>query len=334
VRSFFVATTLAFSLALAAPAAAQPDAREQQIARQLFDEGVSLMKDGRYNEACTKLEGSLKHYPGIGTRGKLADCYEKLGKFVSAWTLWREVAQLAMRAGEPTREQVASEHAKALEPKLSYVTVTVAAANDAPGLIIKRNGQELDRTKLGSAEPVDAGAVAFEITAPGKKPFSAQVNLAPGQSAKFEVPALESAGSATPPPPPPPPGGDTGPVVQVQNDERTWQRPLGLGLAAVGVVGVGVGAFFGLSAKSTYDKAFGDGGGCDKATKVCNPSGQSSVDDARSKATISTVAFIAGAAFVAGGAFLFFTAPSSSSKRAGKIQLVPSPTGVVVLGAM
>jgi hypothetical protein len=328
-RSLLAASGLAVLL-LAAPASAQqPDAREQQIARQLFDEGVALMKDGRYDAACTKLEGSLKHYPGIGTRGKLADCYEKLGKFVSAWTLWREVAQLSMRAGEPTREQVASEHAKALEPKLSYVTVTVPGPNDVAGLVIKRNGQELDRSKIGQADPIDAGNVAFEISAPGKKPFTAQVTVAVAQSAKFEVPALENATSTVTPPPPP--GGDTTPIVPVETDSRSWQKPVGLGLAAVGVVGVGVGAFFGLSAKSTYDKAFEDGGGCDKGTKQCDANGQSSVDDARSKATISTIAVIAGAACLAGGAFLFFTAPSSS--RSG-VHVVPTPAGILVVGAM
>ncbi len=325
---------LACSLAFAAVVGAAADARaqdpkEQQQARALFDEGVGLMKDGKYAEACPKLESSLKHYAGIGTRGKLAECYEKIGRHGSAWQLWREVAQLAMRAGEPAREQFASEHAKALEPKLSYVTVTIPAANDVAGLVVKRNGQEIDRTKIGSAEPVDAGSIAFEISAPGMKPFSAQVNVTPGQSAKFEVPALEKAASQTTAPPPA--TQDTPqPTFVVQGDPPTWQRPVGLALAGVGVVGIGVGAFFGLKAKSTYDGAF-DSGACDKSTKQCDSGGQSSIDDARSKATVSTILFVAGAACAAGGALLFFTAPSG--KKSG-VRIVPAPGGLVVAGAM
>ncbi|HEY8074661.1 MAG TPA: hypothetical protein VIF62_11135 [Labilithrix sp.] len=306
---------------------ANAHADEQQVARGLFDEGVGLMKDGKYADACPKLESSLKHYPGIGTRGKLAECYEKIGRFASAWQLWRDVAQLSARAGEPTREQVASEHAKALEPKLSYVTVTIPAANDVAGLVVKRNGQELDRAKIGSAEPVDSGSIAFEISAPGKKPFSAQVNVAPGQSAKFDVPALESAVTQTAVTPPP---SDTTPSYVVETDQPTWKRPVGLALAGVGVVGIGLGAFFGLKAKSTYDGAF-DGGGCDKSNKQCDSGGQSSVDDAHSKATVSTILFVAGAACLAGGAFLFFTAPSA--KKTG-VRIVPGPGGLIVAGSM
>jgi hypothetical protein len=336
VRRFIVAAALLSALTAARGAPAQGTDKDQAAARALFDEGVGLMKEGHYDDACPRLEASLKKYPGIGTRGKLAECYEKIGRFVSAWSLWREVAQLAMRAGEPTREQVASERAKALEPKLSYITVAVAPANDVPGLVIKRNGQQLERSKLGAADPVDAGAVAFEIAAPGKKPFTAQVTLAPGQSVKFDVPALESAspGAAAAQPggagEPPPPGREAAqgtPSSSAQTDAPGWQRPLGLGLAGLGVVGLGVGAVFGLKAKSTYDGAF-NGGGCDKTTKQCDVGGQNAVIDARNQATLSTVVVAAGAACLVGGAVLFFTA------KPKKVGVVPTPGGVLLMGTL
>src|SRR5437870_5793325 len=125
IRNALFASTLALALA-SVLVSADANADEQAQGRALFDEGAALAKEGRWTEACPKFEASLKHFPGLGTRGKLAECYEKLGRYASAWQLWRDVAQLAMRAGEPTREQVASEHAKALEPKLSYITVAVA----------------------------------------------------------------------------------------------------------------------------------------------------------------------------------------------------------------
>jgi hypothetical protein len=300
----------------AAPALAQQDPAR---GRALFNEGVALYNDGKYAEACAKLEASLQALPGLGTRGKLGECYEKLGKYASAWSMYREVAQLAGRAGDATREQVASERAKALEPKLSYVTVTISPANDLPGLVVKRNGKELDRAKVGAADPVDPGLVTIEVTVPNKKPFTTQVTVAAGQTSKIDVPPLESAVAA--PPPPPPESRKEVPYFPPPESESTpWQKPVGLAIAGAGALGMAVGGLFGLSARSTYNDAF-DGGGCDRATKECDAAGQSSVDDARSKATMSTIFFVAGGALAAGGLVLFFTAPSG--KRTG-VRVAPS----------
>ena len=308
-------------LGAATPALAQ-DAQAQ--GRALFNEGTALFARADYEAACPKLEASLKAYPGIGTRGKLAECYEKLGRYASAWAAYREVAQLAMRSGDPTREQVASARAKALEPKLSYVTISLSPSIDSPGLVIKRGGVELERAKLGSAEPVDSGAIAVEISAPGRKTFSTQLTAVQGQSVKFDVPPLLPSGgdSAPPPPPPQPPKETFTEPPSFHGDPPAWQKPTGLVLLGVGVVGLGVGTVFGLSAKSKYSSAFDAGGGCDRATKQCDAPGQASIDDARSKATLSTVLFAAGGALTVAGAIILITAPSSRARA-----LTVAPTG-------
>lgn len=301
--------------AAGSPAAAQAqDAQSQAQGRALFNDGVTLFNKGDYEAACPKFEASLKAFPGLGTRGKLAECYEKLGRYASAWQAYRDVAQLAMRGGDPTREQVAAGRAKALEPKLSYFTITLPPANDAPGLVIKRGGTELERSKLGSAEPVDSGAISIEVSAPGRKTFTTQMTAAQGQSTKFEVPPLMPLPSAAPPPPPPPPpvSGDHEPPG-IHGDPPAWQKPVGLVLVGVGVVGLGVGTVFGLSAKSKYNDAF-DSGSCDRSTKQCDGAGQSAIDDARSKATLSTILFAAGGVLAVGGAIVFLTAPSTHSR--------------------
>ena len=305
------------------------DAQTQALGRSLFNEGVALFNKGDYEAACPKLEASLKNFAGIGTRGKLAECYEKLGRYASAYAAYREVAQLATRSGDPAREQIASERAKSLEPKLSYVTVTLPPANDVPGLVIKRDGHELDRSKLGSAEPVDAGNISIDVSAPGRKTFNGHVAVMQGLSVRFEVPSLLVDGPAAaapvasvapPPAPAPAPAKDEPAPIVHDGDPPRWQKPLGLVLIGAGVVGVGVGGYFGLAAKSKYDSAF-DGGNCDRATKACDPFGQASVDDARSKATVSTILFGAGAALAVAGAVMFLTAPSS---RPRALQVVPT----------
>lgn len=324
-RSF--APLLASSLVvLALSAGVSParadDAQAQAAGRALFNDGVALFNKGDFEAACPKFEASLKAFPGIGTRGKLAECYEKIGRLASAYQAYREVAQLATRSGDPAREQVASERAKALEPRLSYVTVVLPPASDVSGLVVKRNGRELDRAKLGSAEPVDAGAVTIDVTAPGRKPISGHLNVAQGVSARYEIPSLApdapAPTPASPPPTQPEPPHDDG--TAVHGDPPSWQKPLGLSLIGAGVVGLGVGGILGLSAKSKYDGAF-DGGGCDSATKTCNAAGQSAVDSAHSTATVSTVVFGAGAVLGVVGVVVLLTTPSG---RPRAIHIAPT----------
>lgn len=321
---------LATSIALLAiatavtPARAQ-DAQTQAMGRALFNEGVALFNQGDFEAACPKLEASLKHYPGLGTRGKLAECYEKLGRFASAWQAYREVAQIAKKSGDPTREQIASERAKSLEPKLSYVTVIVPPASEAPGMVVKRNGREVDRAKLGSAEPVDSGTITIDVTAPGRKPFAGKLSVAQGVSTKFEVPALaldapRPLPSSVPAPVAPPPATFEEPLP-VQHDPPSWQKPLGIALVVGGVVGLGAGGVFGLAARSKYEGAF-DGGGCDRPSKTCDAAGQSAIDDARSRATVSTILFAAGGGLVLAGAIVIVTAPSSKPRA---LRIAPTP---------
>jgi hypothetical protein len=318
------------------PAQAQ-DAPAQAAGRALFNEGVALFNKGEFEAACPKFEASLKQFPGIGTRGKLAECYEKVGRYASAYQAYREVAQLATRTGDPAREQVASERAKGLEPKLSYVTVVLPPANDVTGIVIKRNGREVERAKLGAAEPVDSGAVAIDVTAPGRKPYSGHINVMQGLSVKFEIPALAPEASVVAPAPAPAPTPASPPPQEgaaVHGDPPSWQKPVGLVLIGAGVVGLGVGSILGLSAKSKYDGAF-EGGGCDSATKACDAQGQSAVDSAHSTATVSTVVFAAGAVLGVAGVVVLLTAPSGKPRA---IHIAPTTyaggAGLSVGGAL
>ncbi len=331
-RRVLLAAAALVALATGVAPARGQDAQAQAAGRQLFNEAVVLFNRGDYETACAKLEASLRAYPGIGTRGKLAECYEKVGKLASAWLAYREVAQLATRSGDATREQVASERAKALEPKLSYLTVVLPPSHDVSGLVIRKNGRELERTKIGVAEPMDPGTVTFDLAAPGKKTQHVQVTLKEGISVKFEVPTLKDEGAPTSAPPPaaPAPRDD---APSAQGDPPQWQKPVGLGALGLGAVGIGVGAAFGLSAKSTYDGAFKSGGGC-RTDNTCNAAGQEKVDDARSKASLATVLVVVGGLVAATGLVVWVTAPSASSSSRASLWIAPSVGGAAVGGTL
>jgi hypothetical protein len=305
------AVLLAIAVSMAGSPAHAQDAQNQAAGRALFNEGMSFFTKGDYESACPKFEASLKAFPGIGTRGKLAECYEKSGRYASAWLAYREVAQLATRTGDPTREQIAAERAKSLEPKLSYVTIVVSPQHDVPGLVVKRGGKEVERAKLGAAEPVDSGTIPIEASAPGKRTFTGQIAVMNGQSARFEVPALESTSVAAPVSAPVtmPAGRES---TTVHGDPPSWQKPTGLVLMGVGAVALGVGAIFGLAARSKYDGAF-ESGSCDRGSKACDEVGQNAIEDANSKATLSTIMFVAGGGLAVAGLVVFLTAPSARS---------------------
>lgn len=291
----------------------------------MFDEGMALYSQGKFAEACPKFEASLKAYPGLGTRGKLAECYEKLGRYASAWTTYRKVADLAAHNGELAREKVARDRAKALEPKLSHLTVVLPPENDLHGLVVKENGNVLERATLGHDQPKDPGIYALEVVAPDHKLYTTHIVLGEGQSARFQVPPLEATRIAEAPPPslPTPAAPPTssppwsGPT---ESSQHAWQRPAGFTTVGVGAVAIVVGAALGLSAKSKYNNAF-NGGDCSHDTNLCNADGQSAVTSARHTATASTIFVAAGGVLAATGLVLVLTAPSAQSTG---MQVVPN----------
>jgi hypothetical protein len=331
VRVLGSAVALALAVLSSAPGALAQD--EKALGRGLFDEGMSLFGRGKYVEACPKFEASLRHYPGVGTRGKLAECYEKLGRYASAWALYREVAKLSRQTGDATRERVATERARALESKLSHVTVVVPPPTEVPGLVVKRNGVEMNPATYDAPIPVDPGTIAFEAIAPNRKPFLGSVTVTEGQSARFAVPVLELAEAAAPEPLAPPPDAPFTEPPSAEGSANAWQRPVALTLAGVGVASIVVGGAFGLSAKSSYNHPF-DAGHCSRATLECDASGQRAVEDARAKATVSTVLVAGGAVLAAAGIVLYVAAPRSSTA----LRITPATYarggGVVVSGSL
>ena len=76
------------------------------------------MQQGKYAEACPKLEESMRLDSGIGTQFNLADCNEHIGKLATAWAGFLDVAAAAKAASQPDREKVArGAGARAREPR-------------------------------------------------------------------------------------------------------------------------------------------------------------------------------------------------------------------------
>lgn len=308
----------------------------EAAATALFDEGRKLMAQQKYAEACPKLAESERLAPSGGTLLNLADCYEHTGQTASAWVAWKDVAGRASAAHMADVEKRALARAAALEPGLSRLAVAVDAASDVPGLEVKKDGIAVGHAEFGVALPVNPGSHVVEATAPKKKPFSAKVDVAAKQAdARVTVTLEDEPEAAAPPPPPPPvqpPPPPPGPAPETPSGGSPV-RTIGIVTGLVGIAGLATGSVFGLMAKSKNDEAL-QPANC-PTSKLCTQNGLDLTHDAKSDATISTVAFIAGGVLTAAGIVLVLTAPSSSPRTGLRVTplLAPSVAGLGVDGA-
>jgi hypothetical protein len=283
------------------------DARDPAAAEALFDEARALMKDGRFAQACPKLEASQKLDPGVGTLLNLGDCYEQLGRLATAWARYREAASAALSAGQSERERIAREHAAALQPRLSRLVLRVQEAAGGGGeLVLARDGVALDRAAWGSAVPVDPGEHGIRASAPGKKTWNGVVVVpeAP-QVVTFEVPPLEDEPAPSPAPSPVAtlPGFDARTPAPEEKRGLGVQRGAALGTAGVGAVALFLAGGFALSARSTYADARTH---CTSAG--CDPDGVRMGHTAGVDADVATVSLVAGGVALAAATVLWLTA--------------------------
>jgi hypothetical protein len=324
-------TVLAAALLCARAARAQ-NAANQAAAEALFDQGKAAMDAKDYAKACPLFFESNRLDQGLGTSLWLADCYEKNGQTASAWAEFREAAALAVKFIDP-REKVARERALALERRLARLLVLVPANARIPGLHVARDGGEITSALWGTSVPVDPGPHTVVVSAPDHRPQTLTITVLPGPGEQaLVVPLLQEAPVA----PAPVVLDNTaiavaGPVAPAHSS-RPARRAVAIVAGGVGVVGVALGSYFGLHAKSELGQSNSDHH-C-WAGNQCDATGVADRSSAQSSATASTALFIAGGVALASGIVLWLTAPSTS--KAASARLVPwvdARGGGVMLGS-
>jgi hypothetical protein len=307
-RRASLAGWLFFLLSAPRLAVADVSPTDRATAQALFDQAKQLAASAKYAEACPKFEESERLDPGIGTQFQLANCYEHAGRIASAWTLFLDVASAARGMKQPEREKVARDRAAALEAKIPKLTIAVAGADKSPDLEIKRDGVLVGRAQWGAALPSDPGEHVVTANAPGKKPFEKRVQLAASATVSVAIPPLENADAA-------PAGTSAGATtlattghVDTGGRPGSSQRTIGLVVAGVGVVGLGVGGVLGLAAKSKFNEASGE---CDDSG--CSQAGVALRHSAVSRGNVATVVFGIGIAGIAVGGVLWATSPKGEA---------------------
>ncbi len=295
---------LAVATAALPPRLAQA-APSRDEAQALFEAARSLMAQGRFDEACPKLEASEAIDPGIGTEVNLARCYELSGRLATAYATYQRAISEMHAAGQANREAVAERLADALRPLLAHVMLAVREEGAEPGLELRLDGAPVERALWGHPVAVDPGAHFVVASSPAFRPWQGEFTIDhDAQSVTIEIPRLAPVSPLAAPLFPsqesPAPSG---------RPRGSLQRPLAVAVGGLGVVGLGLGAYFGVTALSK-NAASASECGVGGVKDDCYPTAAALRREAVGDATASTVFRAVGGVAVAAGLVLWLTAPS------------------------
>jgi hypothetical protein len=289
-------------------------------AESLFEQGRQLLAEGKLQEACSKLAESQKLDPAVGTLLNLGDCYAKMGKTATAWAVFKLAEGTARSANQPSREKIAQARVAALEP--SIPKLSIAVPHETTGLEVRRDGLIVGRAEWSSPIAIDPGEHEIGASAPGKKPWSSKVTLAPeGKTTNIEIPALlvDELGERAPVTPAPVVGAGATVEVVMAHDQNV-QRAVGLILGGAGLVSMAVGIPFGARAITLNNESKPQ---CPTDT-TCTAQGAADSQSAVSSGTIATVFMSAGSVVLVVGAIVYLTAPRQT-RPASKASLHIAP---------
>jgi hypothetical protein len=283
--------------ALVAPSVALGQSAD---ADALFHEARKLVDAGDFAHACPKFAESERLDPAPGTLLNLAQCEEHIGHVVEAQEHYR-LAASGFKQKDPRRD-VCTTKASELDAHIAHVTLRLAPSSPE-GTVVKRDATVLGAADLGQSVAMNPGTVAVVVSAPGHEDKSYPLTIKDGDSTDMTL----EVGPAV---------RENPAIVVVEKPKATSAsspvRPVGIAVAAVGIVGIGIGIVTGVMA---LDRANTVKAHCNTTTDICaDQIGYSAAQDGQTLSTLSTATFIAGGVLAALGTVLFIVGGHSSAK--------------------
>lgn len=199
-RSRVARLTLALACAIVRTASAQTP-EELGAARQLFKEAYKDEESKRYATALEKYKRVQQVKDTVPIRYRIGSAYEGLGRPVQAIAAYQSAIDMGQASGSDAEVaevvQGARERVAALEAKVAHINVALSPSAP-PDTEVRIDDEPVPREQMNDVR-VNPGVHAVTATAPGRRPFRAQISLPEGGRAEMPV-VLESA--KEPPRPP------------------------------------------------------------------------------------------------------------------------------------
>jgi PEGA domain-containing protein len=233
----------------AVPSRAQSPA-DVAIARQLFEEGTTALREGRFADARERFVRSLALKRTPLTLYSLAVSLRELGHYAESLETFKAFLAERASSADGAFEQPAREAIAELEQRVAYVRLRIEPAA-TPGMTVTVDGVTVPEAAIGYPRLVDPGSHVIRATAPGRLPSQKEVTLAEGQTVDVALELVpENATAAVPvpgpvPPSPAVPAPDPEPEPALAETEVAF--PTGpVVVTAVGAAVFGVGLAVGL----------------------------------------------------------------------------------------
>jgi tetratricopeptide (TPR) repeat protein len=289
-------------LALAGGVAhAQPaQTPQQKQADDAFKKGRELLKQGNFIDACDEFSKSQRLDPANGTLFNIAQCSEKIGRLATAASAYRE---LIKKDTNPERLELSRKGLADIEKRIPKI---IAKIDNPPKNIIITLDSKSGSAAILPNEPVEAnfGEYTLVARAKGYTEMISKFRIGEEGSTKtVEVTLL--------------PGASNSDIIKKPGERSTDKPPrntrklLGIGLTAVGGATLVTGGVFGVMARSKWNEAKDACGGATCDSQMALDAANALSDQARSKATLSTIFVISGALVAGAGIALWVTAPTS-----------------------
>jgi hypothetical protein len=247
-----IARQLAFGAALALlaadPARAQPD---EALARDLFQEGVALAKEERWESALEKFEESVSLVERASTVFNIGTTLVRLNRHKAAIESFERFLELT---DLPEQKRAAEDLIARSRESLASIELTIAP----PGARLAIDGEVLPSNGPVHEVELDPGERTFEVSAEGFGSIRETIALAPGARVvkSFALEPISAPPDVAVAPSPPPPA--LAPTVQTgPEDDSIFTSPWLWVVAGAVVVVVAVGIGVGVGVDRTEDPVGG-----------------------------------------------------------------------------
>jgi hypothetical protein len=223
----------------ATPRPADASAKDDS-ARELFERGVALLQEGKFDEALAAFVSSYRLEQQPVVLLNIGMCQKVLGDLVAAHgTLTRYLEE----AGPTAQGELVDSARLALE-ELEAATGTLALQLDPRDATVLLDGEALGTPAAGAPVRLLPGRHEVEVRAEGRATDRQTVELGSGEAVRLVVRLVEPGGTAAPVGPvEPPDDGTSGLAV------GAW---VGVGVAAAAAVGATITGSLGLVARDDY----------------------------------------------------------------------------------